>query len=98
MRRGDSKRDVEHRPSVQDLRESGAIEQDSDIVLLLASAEESETGDARGEMDIIVGKNRNGPKGDIPVTFMAHYPTFVSRERSESFDSEDDSSSDIAEW
>lgn len=98
LRRGDSKRDVEHRPSVQDLRESGAIEQDSDIVLLLASAEESETGDARGEMDIIVGKNRNGPKGDIPVTFMAHYPTFVPRERSESFDSEDDSSSDIAEW
>lgn len=97
LKRGDGKRDVERRPTVQDLRESGSIEQDSDSVLLLAAAAESETGDPNGEMDLIVGKNRNGPVADIPVTFMAQYPTFVARERSESSESEE-SSSDIAQW
>lgn len=97
LRRGDSKRDVERRPTVQDLRESGSIEQDSDSVLLLAAAAESETGDPQGEMDLIVGKNRNGPVTDIPVTFMAQYPTFVSRVRSTPTESEE-STSDIAQW
>lgn len=97
LKRGDSKRDVERRPTVQDLRESGSIEQDSDSVLLLAAAAESETGDPQGEMDLIVGKNRNGPVTDIPVTFMAQYPTFVSRVRNEPAEGEE-TTSDIAQW
>lgn len=91
LNRGDSKRDVEHRPTVKDLRESGSIEQDSDVVMLLAKPEDDAIEEPRGEMDIIIGKNRNGPITDVPVTFLAHYPTFEER------DPADDVSS-IEEW
>lgn len=84
LNRGDKQRNVESRPTVKDLRESGSIEQDSDVVLLLAKPEEDEIVEPRGEMDIIIGKNRNGPLMDVPVTFMAHYPTFVERDPVES--------------
>lgn len=87
LNRGDKNRDVEHRPSVKDLRESGAIEQDSDVVLLLAKPEDEDDSDhPRGGMDIIIGKNRNGPLQDIPVTFLAQYPTFEERDAEEEKD------------
>lgn len=84
LNRGDKNRDVEHRPSVKDLRESGAIEQDSDVILLLAKPEDMEDLDRpRGEMEVIVGKNRNGPLGDVPVTFLAPYAAFEERDPSD---------------
>lgn len=91
LNRGENKREVESRPSVRDLRESGSIEQDSDVVLLLGKPDEEAVEGARGAMDIIIGKNRNGPLQDVPVTFLAHYPTFESR-----VPTEGDSSSE--EW
>lgn len=91
LNRGDKNRDVEHRPSVKDLRESGAIEQDSDVVILLAKPEEDVIEEPRGEMEGIIGKNRNGPMVDVPITFMAHYPTFEDRDPAESTTS-------IEEW
>lgn len=84
LNRGQSKdSDVEFEPKVSDLRESGQIEQDSDIIMLLGK-DESEASvvdaQARGAMNLIVGKNRNGPKVKVPVTLIPHYPTFETRE------------------
>jgi replicative DNA helicase len=72
------------RPQLSDLRESGSIEQDADVVIFIfrerKAAKESEAEgevDRRGiEMKLIVGKQRNGPTGDIPVVFMRPYAKF----------------------
>jgi replicative DNA helicase len=77
------------RPQLSDLRESGSIEQDADVVIFIfrerKSAEESEAEgevDRRGlEMKLIVGKQRNGPTGDIPVVFMRPYAKFANMAR-----------------
>jgi replicative DNA helicase len=58
------------RPRMADLRESGAIEQDADIVLLLHRPEYYEATDQPGVAEIIVAKNRNGPTGTIKLTFL----------------------------
>ena len=77
------------RPQLSDLRESGSIEQDADVVIFLyrerktaeASEEEGEV-DRRGrEMKLIVGKQRNGPTGDIQVVFMRPWARFENRAR-----------------
>jgi replicative DNA helicase len=69
---------TEKKPLVSDLRESGAIEQDADIVILLHREDvyEKETPRA-GEADLIVGKHRNGPTATITVAFQGHYSQFV---------------------
>lgn len=66
------------KPVVSDLRESGSIEQDADIVILLhrEDAYEVETPRA-GEADLIVGKHRNGPTATVTVAFQGHYSRFV---------------------
>ena len=77
------------RPQLSDLRESGSIEQDADVVIFIfrerKAAEESEEEgevDRRGHpMKLIVGKQRNGPTGDIPVVFMRPYAKFESMAR-----------------
>jgi len=79
------------RPQLSDLRESGSIEQDADVVIFLfrerkAAAESDEEGevDRRGvEMKLIIGKQRNGPTGDIPIVFMRPYAKFESMDRSQ---------------
>ncbi len=60
-----------HRPMLSDLRESGAIEQDADMVMLLYREEyyDRDNDDVKGLADIIVAKNRNGPTGDIQMRF-----------------------------
>jgi replicative DNA helicase len=77
------------RPQLSDLRESGSIEQDADVVVFIfperKAAEESEAEgevDRRGHlMKLIVGKQRNGPTGDIPVVFMRPYAKFSNMAR-----------------
>lgn len=65
-------------PIVSDLRESGAIEQDADIVILLHRPDVYERESPRaGEADVIVGKHRGGPMGTITVAFQGHYARFV---------------------
>jgi replicative DNA helicase len=74
------------RPQLSDLRESGSIEQDADVVIFIyrerKPAEEGEVGgeaERRGiEMKLIVGKQRNGPTGDVPVVFMRPYAKFAN--------------------
>ncbi|MFF5778124.1 replicative DNA helicase [Streptomyces virginiae] len=77
LNRGPEQR-TDKRPQVSDLRESGAIEQDADIVVLLHREDAYERDSPRaGEADLIVGKHRGGHPGDITVAFQGHYGRFV---------------------
>ncbi|GLZ09604.1 replicative DNA helicase [Actinomadura sp. NBRC 104412] len=65
-------------PAVSDLRESGAVEQDSDVVILIHRPDMYEKAHPRaGEADLIVGKNRNGPTATVTVAFQGHYSRFA---------------------
>jgi replicative DNA helicase len=66
------------RPQLSDLRESGAIEQDADMVILLHREDAYEKESPRaGEADLIVAKHRNGPTQDVVVSSQLHYSRFV---------------------
>jgi len=70
----------DHRPIVSDLRESGSIEQDADIVMFIYSAakySDAETEDSPDTCEIIVAKNRNGPQGTAKVRWVPEITTFV---------------------
>jgi replicative DNA helicase len=72
------------RPQLSDLRESGAIEQDADVICFLYRDEiynKSEDNPKRGIAEVIVGKQRNGPIGTIELTFINKYTTFENYSR-----------------
>jgi replicative DNA helicase len=76
-------RDKNRRPRLSDLRESGAIEQDADLVGLLykpSSGEEDEGADTADgvEMSLLIAKQRNGPTGDVNLTFLRPFTRFES--------------------
>ncbi|MEU8902138.1 replicative DNA helicase [Streptomyces mirabilis] len=77
LNRGPEQRQ-DKRPMVSDLRESGSLEQDADIVILLHREDAYEKESPRaGEADLIVAKHRNGPTATITVAFQGHYARFV---------------------
>jgi replicative DNA helicase len=77
LNRGPEQRS-DKRPMMSDLRESGSIEQDADIVILLHREDVYEKESARpGEADLIVAKHRNGPTRDVVVAFQGHFSRFV---------------------
>ncbi len=77
LNRGPEQRS-DKRPMLSDLRESGSLEQDADMVILLHREDLYERESARpGEADLIVAKHRNGPTRDITVAFQGHYSRFV---------------------
>lgn len=77
LNRGPEQR-ADKKPALSDLRESGSLEQDADMVILLhrESAYEKENPRA-GEADFIVAKHRNGPTDTITVAFQGHFSRFV---------------------
>ncbi|MFF9594252.1 replicative DNA helicase [Streptomyces sp. NPDC014646] len=81
LNRGPEQR-TDKKPQVSDLRESGSIEQDADMVILLHREDAYEKESPRaGEADLIVGKNRGGPTATITVAFQGHYSRFVDMAR-----------------
>ena len=66
----------DHRPRLADLRESGAIEQDADTVLLLHRPELFEPGQHEGIVEVIIAKQRNGPTGEVTLTFLKQFMRF----------------------
>ena len=77
LNRGPEQR-ADKRPAMSDLRESGSLEQDADMVILLHREDVYERESTRpGEADLIVAKHRNGPTRDITVAFQGHYSRFV---------------------
>ena len=81
LNRGPEQR-TDKRPQVSDLRESGSLEQDADMVILLHRPDAFERDDPRaGEADIIVGKHRNGPTATITVAHQLHLSKFVDMAR-----------------
>jgi replicative DNA helicase len=74
------------KPRLSDLRESGSIEQDADLVGLLVRPEiyeedEEARQEKSGEADLIIAKQRNGPVGEIPLTFLKEFTRFEDRAR-----------------
>ena len=77
LNRGPEQRQ-DRKPMLSDLRESGSIEQDSDMVILLNREDAYEKESPRaGEADFIVAKHRNGPTATITVAFQGHYSRFT---------------------
>jgi replicative DNA helicase len=77
LNRGPEQRQ-DKKPMLSDLRESGSIEQDADVVILLHREDAYERESPRaGEADLIVAKHRNGPTATVTVAFQGHYSRFV---------------------
>lgn len=67
----------DHRPQLSDLRESGAIEQDADLVILLLREEYyNQTEENKGVAEAIIAKQRNGPIGSLNLAFLGEYMRF----------------------
>ena len=75
----------EKRPQFSDLRESGSIEQDADVVIFInrpevyMSKDDPKFDEVHGLAEVIVGKQRNGPIGDVKLTFIHNYAKFEDR-------------------
>ncbi|MGV9800693.1 replicative DNA helicase [Mycobacterium sp. NPDC003449] len=81
LNRGPEQR-TDKRPQVSDLRESGSLEQDADMVMLLHRPDAFDREDPRGgEADIILGKHRNGPTATITVAHQLHLSRFANMAR-----------------
>jgi replicative DNA helicase len=75
---------TDHRPQLSDLRESGAIEQDADVVVLILREEYySPTPENQGSAEIIIAKQRNGPVGSLKLAFIKEYTRFENLARME---------------
>ena len=82
LSRAVEQRGGEKKPILSDLRESGAIEQDADLVMFIYREEYyDKESERQGEADIIIAKHRNGPVGEVVLTFQNQYPRFMNYAR-----------------
>jgi replicative DNA helicase len=69
----------DHKPRLADLRESGSIEQDADVVMMLHRPDRYEPGQREGEIEIIIAKQRNGPTGEVVLSYIKQFFRFENR-------------------
>ncbi|MCY7362590.1 MAG: replicative DNA helicase [Ignavibacteria bacterium] len=89
LNRSIEQRGKEKRPQLADLRESGAIEQDADVVIFVhrpimgikSNPDDPEYEDLKRKAEIIIGKQRNGPVGDFELVFLNEYAKFENKVR-----------------
>ena len=81
LSRAPESRGGDHRPQLSDLRESGSIEQDADVVMFIFREEvyNTDNPDLEGLAELIVAKQRNGPTGKIDLAFLKRFTRFESR-------------------
>ena len=81
LSRAPEQRPGDHRPQLSDLRESGSIEQDADLVGFIYRPEvyNPEREDLRGTAELLIAKQRNGPTGKIPLVFLREFTKFENR-------------------
>ena len=80
LSRASEQRGGERKPILSDLRDSGAIEQDADLVIFIHRPEyyDREDETKRGLAEVMLAKNRNGPTGDVQLKFTREYTRFDS--------------------
>ena len=81
LSRSPDKRTGDHRPVLSDLRESGSIEQDADVVMFLYRDEYyNDDSEDKGVAEVIVAKNRHGATDTVKLAFDGQHTRFLSRE------------------
>ncbi len=86
MNRSIEQRGKDQKPQLSDLRESGAIEQDADIVMFIHQKEREEGSKEEDVADVIIAKHRAGPTGVVEMYFMKKYNIFHEIDRTEKFE------------
>jgi replicative DNA helicase len=78
LSRAPEQRQGEHKPQLSDLRESGSIEQDADLVMFIYREEVYKPDDesVRGKADLMIAKQRNGPTGNVKLAFLREFTCF----------------------
>jgi replicative DNA helicase len=81
LSRASETRPGDHKPQLSDLRDSGSIEQDADLVMFIYREEvyKRDREDLRGLADLIIAKQRNGPIGTVPLRFLGQFTRFENR-------------------
>jgi replicative DNA helicase len=89
LSRGSEQRTGDKKPLLSDLRESGSIEQDADVVAFIHREEyyDRDNEDIKGQAEIIIAKQRNGPTGSVKLAYLSDYTRFENLDTSHGGDS-----------